>query len=191
MPRSPKQIEQLKKEKKTQILEASLRVFSSNGFKGATISMIAEEAGISKGLLYTYFKDKENLLDELIVYGLERMTMFMDFVPEKGIQTKGDFEKVLRGLLGLYHEEEDFWRLFSMLILQQNIAHKLQAHLQVFMEQYLGVFMGYFQQKNSSDPFGEAMLLGAILDGMLFDILVAPEVYPVDKVIDMILIKFG
>jgi AcrR family transcriptional regulator len=48
-------------DRRTQILEAALKVFAAKGFKGATNQDIAKEAGISPGLLYWYFKSKEDL----------------------------------------------------------------------------------------------------------------------------------
>lgn len=54
-------------DRRQQILEAAMRVFSSKGFQKATNKDVAEEAGgISPGLIYWYFKDKEDLLFSLI-----------------------------------------------------------------------------------------------------------------------------
>src|SRR5215468_3763997 len=54
-------------ERRTQILEGALRVFSSKGFVQATNKDIAEAAGInSPGLIYHYFKDKADLLRAVI-----------------------------------------------------------------------------------------------------------------------------
>ena len=77
-PRTKRQLEELKENKRQILLESALKVFSENGYNGATISMIAEEAGVSKGLLYTYFKSKDVLLDELIKFGLEKAVALME-----------------------------------------------------------------------------------------------------------------
>ena len=54
-------------ERRRQILEAALKVFSTKGFHKATNKDIAEAAGgISPGLIYWYFKDKQDLLMSLI-----------------------------------------------------------------------------------------------------------------------------
>ncbi len=49
-------------ERRAQILEAALKVFATKGFKGATNKDIADAAGVSTGLIYFYFENKENLL---------------------------------------------------------------------------------------------------------------------------------
>ena len=47
-------------EKREVILEAALDVFSTHGFRGATIDQIAEAAGMSKPNLLYYFQSKED-----------------------------------------------------------------------------------------------------------------------------------
>ncbi|MED3994624.1 MULTISPECIES: TetR/AcrR family transcriptional regulator [Bacillaceae] len=49
-------------EKKDLLIEAGLRVFSRKGFSGSTIKDIAQEAGVTSGLIYHYFDNKEDLL---------------------------------------------------------------------------------------------------------------------------------
>jgi AcrR family transcriptional regulator len=45
-----------------QILAAAAQVFAESGYTRATTRQIAETAGVSEGLLYTYFDSKESLL---------------------------------------------------------------------------------------------------------------------------------
>ncbi|HEY8505872.1 MAG TPA: TetR/AcrR family transcriptional regulator, partial [Gemmataceae bacterium] len=48
-------------DRRQQIIEAAFRVFSRKGFQGASNREIAEEAGIAPGLIYRYFRNKEDL----------------------------------------------------------------------------------------------------------------------------------
>lgn len=48
--------------RRTQILEAAMRVFARRGFEGATITEIAKAARLAEGSLYNYFRSKEELL---------------------------------------------------------------------------------------------------------------------------------
>jgi AcrR family transcriptional regulator len=52
--------------KRAQILDGAKRCFLSVGFEAASMNEITSEAGVSKGTLYVYFKDKEDLFKELI-----------------------------------------------------------------------------------------------------------------------------
>jgi AcrR family transcriptional regulator len=58
MPRKPGPVE----DRRAQILDAALKVFAEKGFKGASNKDIAKAASISPGLIYFYFKSKEDLL---------------------------------------------------------------------------------------------------------------------------------
>src|SRR5215470_4246707 len=59
--------EQERTDRRRQILEAALKVFSTKGFHKATNKDIAEAAGgISPGLIYWYFKDKHDLFLSII-----------------------------------------------------------------------------------------------------------------------------
>lgn len=49
-----------------QLLDAALRVFARDGFDGASVASIADEAGVAKGSVYLYFDSKEALAGELV-----------------------------------------------------------------------------------------------------------------------------
>ncbi len=190
-PRTQDQIQQLKENKRQQILEAALKVFAAHGYAGATINMIAKEAGIAKGLMYSYYESKENLAEELIRFGLQKAVFFMQEKPAIQLTTKKAFEESLRNMLDLFLQESDFWRLYTMMALQPNLAAKFKKEATSFIEQYLGVYMVYFKKKKSKNPLAEAMLFGAILDGLMLDLMMVPEEYPLDDVIKMIVEKFA
>lgn len=49
-------------ERRGQILRAAVKLFSDKGYYTTTISQIAREAGVSTGLIYQYFGDKDDVL---------------------------------------------------------------------------------------------------------------------------------
>jgi len=52
--------------KRAQILDGAKRCFLTLGFEAASMNEITSEAGVSKGTLYVYFEDKEDLFKALI-----------------------------------------------------------------------------------------------------------------------------
>ena len=52
--------------RRRRILDAARRAFGSRGFAGATVEAIASEAGVSNGLLYQFFRNKEHLFEVVI-----------------------------------------------------------------------------------------------------------------------------
>ena len=57
--------------KRRQILEGARKVFLDLGFDGASMGEIARAAGVSKGTLYVYFKDKEQLFEAIVMQECE------------------------------------------------------------------------------------------------------------------------
>ena len=52
--------------KRRQILDGARQVFLTQGFDAASMMDIAKAAGVSKGTLYVYFKDKDDLFDGMV-----------------------------------------------------------------------------------------------------------------------------
>jgi AcrR family transcriptional regulator len=61
----------LDSEKKDAILNAALEAFAAQGYDGASYNHIIERAGISKGAMYYYFDDKEDLFATVVRRELE------------------------------------------------------------------------------------------------------------------------
>ena len=53
------------KDKRTAILEATLTLISERGFHNTPMSLIAKTSGVSAGIIYHYFANKEELINEL------------------------------------------------------------------------------------------------------------------------------
>jgi AcrR family transcriptional regulator len=57
-------------DRKNEVFQAALQIFSEYGFKKTTIEDIALKLGLTKGALYLYAKDKKDLYKEAVKYGL-------------------------------------------------------------------------------------------------------------------------
>ncbi|HZG85444.1 TetR/AcrR family transcriptional regulator [Paenibacillus sp.] len=67
--RTPRQ--QQAEETKNRLIDSALKVFSTKGFAASTTKDIAKEAGVTDGLIYHYFKSKQDLIWAI----LERHTL--------------------------------------------------------------------------------------------------------------------
>jgi AcrR family transcriptional regulator len=65
-PRQEEENQRIKDERREEILKAALQIFARKGLSAARISDIAAAAGLSYGLVYHYFRDKEALFVELV-----------------------------------------------------------------------------------------------------------------------------
>jgi len=66
-------------DKRRQILDAAVRVFARQGFHATRVSDIADEAGVAYGLVYHYFRSKDEVLGELFV---ERWSLLLAAIEE-------------------------------------------------------------------------------------------------------------
>ncbi|MGH7510520.1 MAG: TetR/AcrR family transcriptional regulator [bacterium] len=82
-------------ERRGEILNAALAVFSELGYTQATLNDVADRLGVTKGCLYHYFESKEQLLLELIQDRIGCAVAADEDVPLPG----GTQEEVLRDLL--------------------------------------------------------------------------------------------
>jgi TetR/AcrR family transcriptional regulator, fatty acid metabolism regulator protein len=66
-------------EKRDRILDAATAVFARHGYHGSRVADIAREAGIAYGLVYHYFKNKEEILATIFE---ERWSGFLEAVED-------------------------------------------------------------------------------------------------------------
>lgn len=86
----------LPEEKKNRILNAGYRVFALNSYRKSPMSEIAAEAGISKSLLFHYFRNKKELY--LFLWD-QAAGLGISFMKSSGAYDAGDFFDMM--LLGL------------------------------------------------------------------------------------------
>ena len=64
-------LEKIDPDKREQIINAAMKEFSGSGYDKASTNMIVQQAGISKGLLFHYFKNKETLYSCIKEYAMD------------------------------------------------------------------------------------------------------------------------
>jgi AcrR family transcriptional regulator len=127
-PRTKKQFQEIREEKKALIMDVALEHFASKGYHHTTISHIARHAGISKGLMYNYFESKEELLTEIINRSMKEVARFLD--PDNdGNLSEEEFELFIRKLFLILREKISFWRLLYQILMQQEVRTQLMKSI--------------------------------------------------------------
>jgi AcrR family transcriptional regulator len=88
--------EELVERRRREIIEAAYEVFSAKGYSAAGIADIAERLGIGHGTFYRYFKNKRDILDQVVDYGVERFVEVLEQETLQPAQTLEDFREQLR-----------------------------------------------------------------------------------------------
>ncbi|GIN10906.1 hypothetical protein J26TS2_07730 [Shouchella clausii] len=64
-PRTKEQNEEIRRQRKREILQAALVVYAEKGYSATEIGDVAKQAGLARGLVYHYFENKQALFREL------------------------------------------------------------------------------------------------------------------------------
>lgn len=78
MARSRQQNEKMRNERREQIMKTALFLFTTKGIFATKVSDIAEMVGMAQGLIYHYFKSKEEIYEKLISDALDKMNEAAD-----------------------------------------------------------------------------------------------------------------
>ncbi|MDE4192544.1 TetR family transcriptional regulator C-terminal domain-containing protein [Phaeobacter gallaeciensis] len=139
--RSPTRIQ---KKNRAAILDAALEVFSTHGFRGATVDQIAGEAGLSKPNLLYYFPSKEAIFTALLS---ELLDTWLD--PLRELDPEGEpLEEMLAYVQRKLQMSQDFpreSRLFANEIVQgaPRMLDALSTDLKQLVEEKAAVIQGW------------------------------------------------
>ena len=84
-----------------EICAAALAVFAEKGFAAAKLDEIAKRAGVSKGTLYLYFKDKEELFGAVL---RDTIAPNIEMLRDSGLSANIPFEQAARAILARFAE---------------------------------------------------------------------------------------
>jgi AcrR family transcriptional regulator len=182
--------EAIREESRGRILDAALTLFARNGFEGTSIRALAQEAGISLGLLYNYFPGKEDVLRAILEQGMaDVLRSFSDAlnpdVPGSPI------ERLFRSTLAILDRNRRFWMLFYSIRSQPAVIERLAPEIGELSARIQAGLEGILSATGATDVATEARLLFAIIDGISQQYVLDPTNYPAEAVIDRALLLLG
>ena len=163
-----------KESKKTKIIHAALELFSKNGFYSTTIPDIAKQVQMSVGNFYNYFKSKDILAKELIVYISEYIGKNIRQINEKNIPTKEKIEQIVAMYFAMAEKHPEMIEYFLRVYLSNREVFRegcegmicvsaFTTELMIFFEE--GVRCGELRDQDFFSAFG---LFMGYLGGMVF-----------------------
>jgi TetR/AcrR family transcriptional regulator, fatty acid metabolism regulator protein len=167
-------------DKRRIILDAAVRVFARQGFNGCRVSDIADEAGVAYGLVYHYFRSKDEVLDTLF---LERWNVLLDAIRETDRQEISPRDKlyaIASFIVDSYRHDPD---LMKVIIVEVTRAANSfgQTHLAKIREAYelIADIVAKAQEEGAfkdtiTPQFAAMAFYGAIeqvLTGWIFELL--------------------
>ena len=176
-PRNEERNQRMREDAARAIVEGAVRVFTEKGFHAATTAEVAERAGVSKGLVFNYFRSKDDLLRAVLEDRVAAALRELEGVPppESG---RVMLAAVVEHWPRYASRHAELHRLYISLLLQPGATPAVQsaaAALKPQVERFYGAFETAFRAAGSADPRTDAMLFNAALNGILLTLIAQPE----------------
>lgn len=180
-PRTRKQFEEIRKSSKDKILSVALELFAQNGYQGTSISQIAKNAKISKGLMYNYFKSKEKLLEEIVLEGFNKIAE-LDYGLKKYESPRKKLKQLINDTINHLYDNLKYWQLYTALLVQPQVQKKFENKFYEFRELFIQSMVDIFKGLGSENPEMDAFLLGIHFDGLALNFVAAPDDFPMEEI---------
>lgn len=148
-------------DKQARILQAALELFANEGYTATSTSRIAKHAGVSEGLIFRHFNNKEGLLQAIMDEAEQKVKKVFSEVtleadPKMVIEKMLDFTSSITS----NKTEADFWKL------QYKIKWEIETYNDKKIEPLESALENAFDKLDYSDPGMEAKLFLILLDGL-------------------------
>lgn len=164
-PRSAEQFNEIREESKQKIIDAALTLFAKKGYENASISMIAKEAGVSKGLMYNYFDSKEDLLQGVITNAMKRTGhIFVRFMELNDPREK--MKVMIDGVFKFLREHKGYYRLITALALQEDAVGFIKEIAVKKVKEMTPIMLPVFEALGFENAYQEALIFGTLHDGL-------------------------
>ena len=112
------------------IQDATMRVIARKGMAAATMQEIADEAGVAKGTIYLYFRDRDELVEKTFETAMETLTARIDASLDADLPFEDKIRAVMAAHLGFFNENREFFRLFLSLRMPEGPAARQRRQKQ-------------------------------------------------------------
>jgi AcrR family transcriptional regulator len=122
-------------DRRRELLDAAVRVFARKGFHGSRVGDIAEEAGVAHGLLYHYFRSKEEVLETVFRETWQELQRDLSRIEQADVPLREQLRRFARIYLGSWLVTPEL-----ILVLVREIARSPSVGERV--DEIAGVFVG-------------------------------------------------
>ena len=189
MPRTPLQNQRLRAESQQRLLAAARTTFARLGYERATVRDIAQEAGVAQGLLYNYFRSKDDLLREVFREGVSDVAAAIG-AGEEGGTPEERLERVIRRSFEIVRERREFWQLSYMVRHQPRTAEVLGDALTEWTAAVREQLAALLREIGHRDAPALARVLFAAIDGVAQHYVLNPEEYPMEATAECLVRHF-
>jgi AcrR family transcriptional regulator len=181
MPRTTEQNEIIRQATHAAIIDSAMTLFAQQGYAHTTTRQIADNAGISAGLMYHYFDGKESLLQAVLENCMEILsTAFSEAY--RGSETDKRVATLVQTIFTMLESDRDFWALFYMLRSQPAIMQVLGNSFRLWATRLRDLFINELRGAGRAEPEVDAYMLYSLVEGTIQQYLLDPDDYLLDVV---------
>jgi len=118
------------------IQEATMRVIARKGMSAATMQEIADEAGVAKGTIYLYFRDRDELVEKTFETAMALLGDQIDAALEKDLPFEDKLREAIAVRLAFFRENREFFRLYLSLRMPEGTPQQQRRHKRTCHPQY-------------------------------------------------------
>jgi len=186
MPKTEDQFKEAREIRKSEIKDTALDLFARFGYHSTSISQIAKEANMSKGLLYNYYDGKQDLLKDIIMTGFKKLTQLNN----NNYETDEDIVQFIEKTIEEVKASPAYWKLYFSLLLQPSVYESIIKDFTELFNNFFSKIVGYFQKKGVKNPVAEVLLLTASLDGVCMNYVSDTDFFPIDDIKEIYIERF-
>jgi AcrR family transcriptional regulator len=176
-PRNPQLNELARASANEAILNAAEEVISRDGLHGARTDEVARVAGVSKGLVFNYYKTKDELFEAVVRRQLERTFAVWETNPPQG-HGRERLASIASTAIDHVVQHLPAFRLLLSLMLQpgaSSLVQRAAMSMKSKVQPYYAMLHETFEELGSSDPATDALLFQAAINGVAQQIALQPE----------------
>ena len=98
-------------DRRQQILDAAVRVFARQGFHSCRVSDIADEAGVAYGLVYHYFRSKDQVMNELFTERWSLLLAAIEEVDRRDVSAREKLDAVAGFIIDSYRHDPELMQV--------------------------------------------------------------------------------
>ena len=98
-------------DRRRQILDAAVRVFARQGYHSCRVSDIADEAGVAYGLVYHYFRSKDQVMNELFTERWSLLLAAIEEVDERDVSPREKLDAVAGFIIDSYRHDPELMQV--------------------------------------------------------------------------------
>ena len=118
------------------IQDATMRVIARKGMAAATMQEIADEAGVAKGTIYLYFRDRDELVEKTFDSAMQTLLARIDAALALDISFEEKLRAIMSAKFSFFNANREFFRLYLSLRLPEGPAGRQRRQKQHCQPQY-------------------------------------------------------